>query len=792
MSAPTIKTKVTADTVDFDQGMKNVKDGLKQAVGDMKKFGATVKTSGEGALKGLGSQLKRASAELKPLANGLVDVTSKMAKWGAASVAAAGAAGAAIVGTALSSIKELKNFAAAADLNVSQLQRGAFAAKTVGIETDKYADILKDVNDRVGDFMATGAGPMVDFFEQIGPKVGVTAAAFEGLNSEQSLALYISSLEKANVSQAEMTFYMEAIASDATRLVPLFLNNASAMSALQQEAKELGIGLSEIDVKQAMNAQSQLSKIGNIIKNELMAAVVELAPFITVIGKQMVTWFKDARKGGDGLANSIGNFALGIVDYVDSISTVFGYVGRTFDVIKGAVMGFVATLKIAVGAAMQIISSIIFPIMDSLLTTVQFVSNAFNDGFGNGIVNIMKRLNIAITEFVMYPIEKLFELMAQLPEDFGGNLFKASLKDIQAMRDNTAKMKSELEGDVIPVDIDTSTATGKLTATINTMKENLADTTSNIFGAGEQIVADGYNLGLSAGESLNQGFRASQERADGIRASITGALAKVGEERLTTQADDPTAVDKTAEGGQGGDAMKLGETAEAVDPIASFYAETEKLIEAQLSRFMSQDEITLSHYSTELDMLNQQLANKEITEEEHAKRVGDIRKKQADTNKKLVTGEMSALITTVASGSGKASKILQKFAIWQALVKGKQAAVDAWQAGMSTGGPWAPAVAAAYAGASILRTGSMISSLRSGGSSSGGAGGGGMPSYTPPSGGSSGGAGGGGESSPSQPSRIFNVEFSGSSSTSTQQTRNLLELINEQAGDNVSINLRGG
>ena len=68
----------------------------------------------------------------------------------------------------------------------------------------------------VGDYVQTGAGPLADFFENIAPKVGLTADSFADLSSEQKLGAYVNALEKANLSQADMTFYMEAIASDAT------------------------------------------------------------------------------------------------------------------------------------------------------------------------------------------------------------------------------------------------------------------------------------------------------------------------------------------------------------------------------------------------------------------------------------------------------------------------------------------------------------------------------------------------------------------------------------------------
>jgi hypothetical protein len=125
----------------------------------------------------------------------------------------------------IDSANEISNLSKIAGENVEDFQRMSHASRTVGISQEKLADILKDVNDKVGDFMQTGAGPMKDFFEQIAPKVGVTAEQFKNLSGSDALQLYVDSLEKANLSQSDMTFYMEAIASDATALIPLLKEN---------------------------------------------------------------------------------------------------------------------------------------------------------------------------------------------------------------------------------------------------------------------------------------------------------------------------------------------------------------------------------------------------------------------------------------------------------------------------------------------------------------------------------------------------------------------------------------
>lgn len=142
-------------------------------------------------------------------------------------------------------VQEMENAAKIANLSTTEFQKFSFATKKVGIEQEKAADILKDVSDKVGDFLATGAGSMADFFENIAPKVGITADAFRNLNGKDALQLYVSSLEKANVSQNEMTFYMEAIASDATALLPLLRDNGKALGEYADQAERVGAVMSK-------------------------------------------------------------------------------------------------------------------------------------------------------------------------------------------------------------------------------------------------------------------------------------------------------------------------------------------------------------------------------------------------------------------------------------------------------------------------------------------------------------------------------------------------------------------
>jgi hypothetical protein len=116
----------------------------------------------------------------------------------------------------------------------------AAGANTVGISQEKLADIYKDTQDKVGDFLQTGGGPLQDFFNNIAPKVGVTADQFRKLSGPEALGAYFDALVKAGVSQNELIFFMEAIASDSSMLIPLLKDNSAGFRDWATEAERLG------------------------------------------------------------------------------------------------------------------------------------------------------------------------------------------------------------------------------------------------------------------------------------------------------------------------------------------------------------------------------------------------------------------------------------------------------------------------------------------------------------------------------------------------------------------------
>ncbi|WP_236202107.1 phage tail tape measure protein [Pseudomonas pseudonitroreducens] len=237
---------------------------------------------------------------------------------GAGIAAGVTALGAITVG-AINSAKEISNLSSVANTSTTEFQKYAAGAKVVGIEQEKLADIFKDVNDKVGDFLNTGGGALADFFTNIAPKVGVTADDFRNLSGPQALGLYVQSLEKANVSQADMTFYMEAIASDATALLPLLRDGSKGFKTLGDAAEQAGA----IMDKETIDAANRLSAAVWLIEQNATGLKNQVAKGLLPVLSKFIEGLNDTSANGllakvvaEDLSNSfqmLGKWALGAV-----------------------------------------------------------------------------------------------------------------------------------------------------------------------------------------------------------------------------------------------------------------------------------------------------------------------------------------------------------------------------------------------------------------------------------------------------------------------------------------------
>lgn len=223
--------------------------------------------------------------------------------------------------SALTYAKEMKNLADIAGVNFEEFQKLAAAAKMVGTESDKLADIYKDTADKMGEFISTGSGPFKDFFEQIAPLVGATKEEFIGLNGDQVLKKYVGYLEQANVNQEQMTFYLEAIGNDATALAPLLVNGAQKFNDWGQAAVLNGQVMSDATAKNLKKAQDAIDqfKLKAVIKvGELLGGAGNFAGLKQLGAEFMALMAKVSGWLADAFVNAVKVLAAGMMAAVDA------------------------------------------------------------------------------------------------------------------------------------------------------------------------------------------------------------------------------------------------------------------------------------------------------------------------------------------------------------------------------------------------------------------------------------------------------------------------------------------
>lgn len=398
--------------------------------------------------EGLTRGLNTASKKLGDFGKKSRTAATDIAKIGTAAAAAGAALAVTLVNSSAAAAKEIQNLATISGTSASRFQALATASKTVGIEQDKLADIFKDMNDRVGDFVATGAGPMADFFENIAPKVGVTADEFQRLSGPKALQLYVDSLEKANIGQAQMTFYMEALASDSTALLPLLRDNGKALEEQAQRVQELGIALSDIDTKNLAELSNDIDGMKDIFSSLGSQFTAQFAPALRQVSKDFEQMVINAG-GVDDVAVEAFNNVVGAASFVansiEGLKRTFEIAGKSIAMLGlGAQEVGLMMVEWVVNRPVQAFNELI-----AAYNKIPFLSDAPEVSltqFGQGLVDQIDLIRNAITEAELDIQETIMKPITS-GDQFQQYVIKAKEAN-QAVTDANAVQKQlQLEGE---------------------------------------------------------------------------------------------------------------------------------------------------------------------------------------------------------------------------------------------------------------------------------------------------------------------------------------------------------
>jgi hypothetical protein len=196
----------------------------------------------------------------------------------------------------------------------------SYAAKQYGIDSDKMADISKDMFEKIGEYSKDGTGTFSDFITVIGVTKSEgkkLAKEFSTLSSEEVMGRVVGMMEDVNATSGEMSWAMEGLGSDLTQLIPLFSENSKILNEMKTRYTDVASKIS-ITAEEGKKLQGTAEVFDLLTKSMGLAGTMvsaQLAPimdsffnsFIEVvpIATQAVVNFINSFKTPDEITNLV-------------------------------------------------------------------------------------------------------------------------------------------------------------------------------------------------------------------------------------------------------------------------------------------------------------------------------------------------------------------------------------------------------------------------------------------------------------------------------------------------------
>lgn len=379
---------------------------------------------------------------------------------GAATLASAGIGS--IVKASSAEAKEFAKFARIANESVSDFKALSFATETVGISAEKLSDISKDVQDRIGDFIATGGGEFADFFENIAPKVGLTAQALQGLSGPDALVAMKNALDNANVSAEEQVFYMEALANDASLLIPLLADGGKELNNQANRARSLGVAVESIDFDKLIEAEGAFKDFSAAFGGLFTRVSAQLAPAVQTVTEKLSEFISHLSGVFDAglISQSIDTILSKFDIFASETSTIVDFLSKTWESFFGTseVKGLMGAGKSTVDFLIQAFKNLpenmkaVVQLMavefGSLVDHGKVIGQAFGDVIGIELAKLVEKSKAhgkAIAQALNPFDDNEFDLEARLAEldKMASDSVKSRLDEANRRIDNTRNLRRE-------------------------------------------------------------------------------------------------------------------------------------------------------------------------------------------------------------------------------------------------------------------------------------------------------------------------------------------------------------
>lgn len=546
----------------------------------------------------LGRSLEQTADRAKSAGRGVLDA----AGYVSAGIGAVTGATAYLITQQAQQAREVEKMATVAQVSVQQIQALAYASEQYNISGESMADILKDVNDKLGDFAENEGGEFADFMTNIAPTVGLTIDQLQKLSGPEALVAVKAAMDEANVPMKSQIFYLESIANDASALMPLLDNQGRKLYELTKKYDDLNVSMSEYDIEKFKEMDQKLTDVGLKIQRSFANAVLGAS--------DQIDWFSDK------LAYSI--------NYWGTLFDSWSDTPRTVDGLSKKISELQSERK-------------------QLSAELKEVNTTFKEYEGIDADSLLPLNPFGRSENELFNLNSDFGRLTKQIDDLDAEIARQQKRyNIMRVGMNYDKPQPGLKTEddtsdrIIPEDpnaVANQQASGA--SRLASLDMQYADEREKLLLAHEQRVTDIENLKLSEQEIERRGF----DSLEAIKAEYTTREnAHYENEKAKHQERVENEINQVVSGWQQRLALNAAGEETAATEEALAYVNRQKLLDEQFAATM---EKAAGNKALEQELENQYFATREATWEQHQRNLNKIEEDAAKSRRAKQIVELS-------------------------------------------------------------------------------------------------------------------------------------------------------
>ena len=217
-----------------------------------------------------------------------------------------------------------------AGVDFTNFQNLAAAAKIQGVSQDQLGDQMKDVSDKIGDFLQTGGGEAKDLVAVLN-KSGITSSQLEKMSPDKLFKLLPKVFKDQEIGLKQQVFLLESLVNDGSKTV-------KALNSLEEVTKQrerFGLNISRADQDALLQTRKNMNLVGEGLSKLGEQFTVGFFGDSAKDVDALMLAFKEAQPVVKGIGEDLRGFTITIAENANAVKGFTGALLAAIVVLKG-------------------------------------------------------------------------------------------------------------------------------------------------------------------------------------------------------------------------------------------------------------------------------------------------------------------------------------------------------------------------------------------------------------------------------------------------------------------------